>query len=174
MKDELRSAVAEAMAEKSASQAEICRGGKIRKSLFFCPAYLSVILPLGREPWSAVKLGQSGPARRSPERFRGEGGSNRCFWSKCPSNGENQNQGLSQCVAVSRSDLEKNSFLPFCGHFVSVNPPDRSGVRHPNWACRAVLSAVAAPAKEEAFAAKAGQTDVRRQAGGQIYANTLK
>jgi len=59
--------------------------------------------------------------------------------------------GGSHRVAVSRSDLEKNSFLPFCGHSVGVNPPDRSDVRHPNWACRAVLSAVAAPAKEEAF-----------------------
>jgi hypothetical protein len=97
MKEELR----------NESQAEISGGGKIRKIPFFCQNHFSAILPLGREPWSAVKLGQSGPARRSPERFRGEGGSNRCFWSKCPSNGENPNQGLSQCVAVSRSDFVK-------------------------------------------------------------------
>jgi hypothetical protein len=57
MKDELR----------SESQAEIGRGGKIRKSPFFGPAHFSAILPPGLETWIP-------------------------------------NQGLSQCVAVSRSD----------------------------------------------------------------------
>jgi hypothetical protein len=101
MKDELRSAVAEAM-DKSESQAEICRGGKIRKSLFFCPAYLSAILPLG---WpAALKPPRPPQPRRRRRGKRGQTVSNRCFWSKCPSNGENLNPGLSQCVAVSRSD----------------------------------------------------------------------
>jgi hypothetical protein len=40
MKDELR----------NESEAEMEGGGKIRKSPFFCPAYLSAILSLGREP----------------------------------------------------------------------------------------------------------------------------
>jgi hypothetical protein len=44
---------------RSESQAEIWGGGKIRKSPFFRPTFLSAILPPGREPWSAVKVSQS-------------------------------------------------------------------------------------------------------------------
>jgi hypothetical protein len=43
---------------RSESQAEICWGRKIRGIPFFCPTYLSAILPLGREPWSPVKTSQ--------------------------------------------------------------------------------------------------------------------
>ncbi len=45
MKDELR----------SESQAEMGRAGKIRQIPFFCPSYLSAILPPGREAWTAIK-----------------------------------------------------------------------------------------------------------------------
>ena len=57
MKDELRSAVAEAMADKSESQAEMGGVGNSGKPIF-CPTYLSAILPLGCEPCIAVKASQ--------------------------------------------------------------------------------------------------------------------
>jgi hypothetical protein len=82
MKDELR----------SESQAEICGGGKIRKNPFFCPVYLSAILPLGLEPWSAIKASQTGA--------NGNG-----VKTGLPSWGEDSNQGPSHRVTVCRSDF---------------------------------------------------------------------
>jgi hypothetical protein len=72
MNDELR----------SESQAEIWRGGKIRKNPFLCPAYFSAILLLSCKPWSAVKATQTGTNQSRTLRRRlvrrslcGEGGS---------------------------------------------------------------------------------------------------
>jgi hypothetical protein len=47
---------------KGESSAEIGRSGKIRKSLFFCPTYLSAILPLAPVP--PGRLAAPKPLRR--------------------------------------------------------------------------------------------------------------
>jgi hypothetical protein len=86
MKDEL----------KSQSQAEIWRGGKIRKSQFFRPSYFSAILLLGGEPWSAGSPRRNRLVRRLVHRSFNEGGS-RLSEGGC-------GEGGSRSVKVGQSD----------------------------------------------------------------------
>jgi hypothetical protein len=70
MKDELGSeSQAETWKGRPARRSRCGEGGKIRESLFFCPTYLSAILPL-----AANRASQSNPIKVNQSDFVGQAG----------------------------------------------------------------------------------------------------
>jgi hypothetical protein len=87
MKDELKSVVAGGYGGTRVNRRQKWEGQENQgKSIFLPKSFFC-------HPFARPRTGK-----------RSQIASIRCFWSKCPSNGENLNPGLSQCVAVSRSD----------------------------------------------------------------------
>jgi hypothetical protein len=90
MKDELR----------RESQAEICRGGKITKSPFFCPTYLSAILPLG-----------AGSPRRSRLVLRSRCGEGGCGEGGSSSVKPGQTDLVGQAASQKQTQIPENEWL---------------------------------------------------------------